>query len=386
MNHKIIHIALDEKFINSAYNQFENAFPNQNIFYILVNDISKNFIYVNPQSNIKKLNLSYDLKDFLDNLSSNNIVIFHSLAEVFYPLVRSLPINLKCIWICFGYEVYRDIRFFNENLLLDTKTQKLYSKGSISLKYKIKEFLRPYIRIIYKNLPLSTFEIKKQVFMRMDYLGCSFTEEYSAIQKYINQKKKLFPFWYYPLEQIVNIDAEVNESRNDIIIGNSGVKSGNHLDAFEKIKNFNLFDRKVIVPLSYGDEYYIIDVLEQGKTTFGLNFQPITSFIPIENYNEIFSRCGIAILNNFRQQAVGSCIGLLWYGSKVFLSTKNPFYVFLKRIGILVYSYEYDLTELSLNIVLTMDEIAHNRKVLKEHLSQSHLIEDLIKQIELIYD
>lgn len=37
---KIIHIATDEKFINTAYWQFEKVAPGQNVFYILVSNLN----------------------------------------------------------------------------------------------------------------------------------------------------------------------------------------------------------------------------------------------------------------------------------------------------------------------------------------------------------
>lgn len=381
MNNNIIHIASDEKFINSAHWQFENAFPNSNIFYIFTSDKSKDFKYVTPQPNIRKFDISTDLSSFLTSLSVNQILIFHSLSESFFPLILKLPKTVQCVWLCFGYEIYTDKRFFKEASLYDTITQKRFGKGEAKSRHLLLDSVRHYIRKVNKKLPLSSFEIKKRAISRMDYIASSFIEEQEAIQKLIKQKKKTFPFWYYPIEQMVNIDETIVNDRNAIIIGNSGTMSGNHLDVFDKIKLLSWTDRTVIVPLSYGNQTYIKEILEEGKATFGAQFMPLTDFMPLKAYNQIIKQCGVALLCNYRQQAVGNTISLLWFGCKVFLSTNNPFYHYLKRIGVEVFSYETDLKDQSSLELLSNETIQKNRKALLNHLNTNLLQAELKEAI-----
>lgn len=381
MNNNIIHIASDEKFINSAHWQFENAFPNSNVFYIFTSDKSKDFKYVTPQSNIHKFSISTDLHFFLDALQKHQIVIFHSLSESFFPLILQLPQSVQCIWLCFGYEIYNDKRFFKEASLYDSITQKRFGKGEAKPNYFVLETVRPFIRKIYRNLPLSSLEIKKKAISRMNYIASSFVEEQEAIEKLIKQKKKTFPFWYYPIEQMVNIDETIINDRNAIIIGNSGTMSGNHLDVFDKIKDLNWTARTIVVPLSYGNETYIKEILEEGKTTFGAQFKPLTDFMPLNEYNQTIKQCGVALLCNYRQQAVGNTISLLWFGSKVFLSTNNPFYHYLKRIGVEVFCYESDLNDQSSLKLLSNETIQNNRKALLNHLNTNLLQAELKEAI-----
>lgn len=381
MNNNIIHIASDEKFINSAHWQFENAFPNSNVFYIFTSDKSKDFKYVTPQPNINKFDISTDLPSFLASLSANEILIFHSLSESFFPLILQLPKTVQCVWMCFGYEIYADKRFFKEASLYDSITQKRFGKGEAKSKYLVLESARPFIRKVNKNLPLSSLEIKKKAISRMDYIASSFVEEQEAIQKLIKQKKKTFPFWYYPIEQMVNIDETIVNDRNAIIIGNSGTMSGNHLDVFDKIKSFSCTDRTIVVPLSYGNETYIKEILDEGKATFGSQFKPLTDFMPLNEYNQIIKQCGVALLCNYRQQAVGNTISLLWFGSKVFLSTNNPFYHYLKRIGVEVFSYESDLNDQSSLELLSNETIQNNREALLYHLNTNLLQAELKEAI-----
>lgn len=377
MTNPIIHIANDEKFINSANWQFENAFPNKNKFYIYFQNKNNNFIHVENKENVTKFSIDEDLDTFITSLQPNQIIVFHSLSDYFFSIVLRLPSFVKCIWFCFGYEVYNDKNLYNEYKLLDKITKQNFGVGDNSLKKQLKNKIRPFYRKFNKDVSYTHFETKMEVFKRMDYIACSFDEEYNSIKKIIKQEKKTFPFWYYPIEKIINIDDKVQENRNDIIIGNSGFMSGNHLDVFDIIKNSNFNDRKIIVPLSYGNKDYIDVIIEKGKLMLGNNFQPLTTFLPLQEYNKSIKNCSHAIFSNHRQQAVGNTIALLWFGSKVFLSNKNPFYGYLKRIGVNVYSVQKDLLNKNAFDNLTAQQIETNRAILFKNLNTQLLLENI---------
>jgi len=105
----------------------------------------------------------------------------------------------------------------------------------------------------------------------------------------------------------------------------------------------------------------------------------------LSDYNELLSNVGIAIFNNHRQQALGNTIALLWFGVKIFLSEQNPFYTFLKRNNIHIFSYENELNENSCNTFLTQEEIEQNRYILFKLLQQDVVTAILKKHIDTIY-
>lgn len=380
MSKRIIHIAIDEKFINSAYKQFEAIYPGRNYFYIISPDKNQKFRFVEQKMGINKSTIPDFLNDVLPHFKKGEAIIFHSFPKLFYPIVWSLPEGIKCVWFCFGFEVYNDVNYFAPKNLLDKITASEFPSTSQNWKMKAKESIRPLVRLMKPNLKLSAFEMKKSAIKKLDYLGSSFDEEFNAILKMIKMRKRNFSFWYYPLEDIVDV-SKLGLPGKDIIIGNSGFMSGNHLDVFEKIKPYRL-EGKIIVPLSYGISSYIKQIVASGEIIFRGKFHPLTEFYPIEEYNKILSGCGIAILNNKRQQAVGNTIALLWFGSKIFLSKKNPFYLYLKRIGVIVYSYEDDLNKTSIVNLLTLSEVAHNRKMLTDNLGRKRLEIELKASID----
>lgn len=377
---KIIHVCEDEKFINSAIDQFEYCFPGSNSFYVLPISKDENFkhvrfeIFVVKFSNEELLLLSSNLPDYA-------IIILHSLPPRFYDFVLQLPKSLPVIWLCFGFEVYSDQNYYKSSILLDRITFQKFPGRVISLKQRVKEQVRPYYRILKPSLAFSHKEIKHKVFKRVNYLCSSFLEEHQSICKILGINKPFFNFWYYPIEIITDIDRSIHFPKTSMIIGNSGFKSLNHLDVFDKIKNYPLANMEVIVPLNYGESKYIQEVLIEGEKDFQSKFKPLLDFMSLKDYNNILESVGVAILNNRRQQAVGNTIALLWFGAKLFLSHKNPFYSYLKRIGIYLYCYETELNAQSCTEFLSLEEIEHNRKILFKELNKEHLANLLKEQI-----
>jgi hypothetical protein len=377
---QIVHICEDEKFINSAVEQFEHCFPRQNTFYVLPVSTDENFKHVKSQDFIHRT-AAADLISISSTLSNSTIVVLHSLSPRFYDFILQLPTNIKIIWFCFGFEVYNDSNYFKNDLLLDKLTKQKFPETKKTAKDKFIEAARPYYRFVKPTLPMSPKEYKHKVMQRINYLGSSFEEEFENVCKLTRLKKQFFHFWYYPLEIITDTQKPIVFPKRNIIIGNSGFKSGNHLDVFDKIKAYSLPDIEIVVPLNYGEAKYIQDILIEGKKVFNATFQPLLDFMPLAAYNTILESVGVAILNNKRQQAVGNTIALLWFGAKVFLSQKNPFYHYLKRKGVIVYCYETELNNKSISQFLSLEQMEHNRIVLFQELNQSHLATLLKEQI-----
>lgn len=378
MSVKIIHICQDEKFINSAIQQFEFSFPKSNIFHIVSH--LPDFVHVKSQECVQHCNVQ-DLKTIAHTLDKSVLVVLHSLSDTFYDFVLQLPKENTVIWLCFGFEIYNDPNFFKTKNLFDIITKNKFPEFKISKKNKTKDLLRPYYRLLNKNLPLSSVEYKVKVLKRVNFLGSSFKEEFESVCSLINQKKLFFDFWYYPLEQILDVSASINLNKKNILVGNSGSNSGNHLDVFAQLKKYNLTAEKIVVPLNYGESKYIDVVVNEGNNQFSQKFQPLLQFLSLQEYNVILEEVGIAVFNNRRQQAVGNTIALLWMGAKVFLSKHNPFYHFLKRKGLNVYCYEIDLNEQNCNQLLSLQQIEHNRSTLFNLLNREKLAVELYEQI-----
>src|SRR5690606_8564482 len=123
----------------------------------------------------------------------------------------------------------------------------------------------------------------------------------------------------------------------------SAFYTNNHLEAFELLKNIDLGKKKIICPLSYGNRNYAKKIADKGKKRWKDNFVPLFKLMPLHEYNEYLRLCGIVIMNNYRQQAVGNILTMIWMGAKVFLNEETSLYKYLKRIGVFVFSISTDL-------------------------------------------
>ena len=99
---KILHVMLDEKFLDMAYRDFETVSPNTSIYTIPKEG--------NPLKYIKTfIPFECTINDYQKLFRENNIkaVVFHSLNPKFYPIFDILPNGIKTLWIGWGYDYYK---------------------------------------------------------------------------------------------------------------------------------------------------------------------------------------------------------------------------------------------------------------------------------------
>lgn len=117
---------------------------------------------------------------------------------------------------------------------------------------------------------------------------------------------------------------------NNILIGNSANPSNNHMEAIEIIEKAELENtRKIYVPLNYGNTKYR-KVLAVEIQKFELNTVLLTEMVPLPEYLQILTTCNVMVLNNLRQQAMGTIIHGLILGCHIYLNANSPQYHFLK--------------------------------------------------------
>ena len=368
---KILHISGDEKFIDAANYLYEKAFPNSNTFFIITannKDYKLNYIknisnYTIYSKNRKSVNeISKQIKNY-DLIVLHNLLCFHA------KIVKKNP---KAIynWVFFGAEIYNRHNLFKNSILGD-KTKKLIKKELIFKKYKT--YLRNIIKYGVPNTVTYAFKYIKHI----DYFTILHKEEYNLFLEkgILDSKMKWLKYTYYPIEFIFNKNKDVKINGNNILLGNSAALTNNSIEAIDILKTLDLGDRKVIIPLSYGDLQYIDDIINYGKKELGNNFYPITNFMPLDDYNNMLQTCNVLIINSYRQQAVGNILASMWMGAKVFLDYRNTFYHYLKRIGCSVYLIN-DLSDTNLNN-LSFEQIEYNRKILLQEIGEEIIVKTL---------
>lgn len=332
MYRKILHVAINEKFIpqfmdfiRDNFNYYDHLFFVFNNYHDFKIKKSKNVILLTnyPNKIIPYLILIHLL------YSAKKIVIHGLWDKNFNRILFLQPWLLKkCYWIMWGGDFY---------------------------------------------YPEKQGWIKKQVIKRIKYLVTGTTGDYELAKKCYGVKGKHIKSFNYPstLYQEVNIKPKTNESIN-ILVGNSADPTNNHLEVFEKLKLYKDEDIKIIVPLSYGDQSYARQVIKAGNAIFGSKFQALTYFMPFENYLNLLSEIDIAIFNHKRQQAFSNIITLLGLGKKVFIRKESTLNGVFKEYGLTVFdSNNIDLQPLG--------EIIKEQNInnVKHYFSKKSLIKSL---------
>ncbi len=340
---KIAHFTNDNIFFDNALTQFESCFPEQNFVFVLSNNTqllkiknNKNQTIVTSYNKIKTNNFDY--------------LIFHSLSFENAKFLNRCKISKhKIIWLLHGYEVY-GLPDFKKEELYETKTMEYFNLKN-NLFEKLKNKIRPIANFFLSSY---TKEIKKAM-KRVDYFGVPYFEEYEFLSKKFNLTSKWLKFSYYPLNTMQN---NLISNSNNIFIGNSASPTSNHLDVFEKLKEFAFnSNQKVISPLSYGDKNYANEIKKIGYSIFGDRFMPLTDFLSLKQYNKLLTSCSVSIMNHKRQQSFGTFLFMVYMGANVFLNENSTIFKFCQQNKIIVSNFKKDKIK-----ALSKQEIAYNKK------------------------
>tara|TARA_Y100000385_G_C13056638_1_gene622325 strand:+ start:460 stop:1617 length:1158 start_codon:yes stop_codon:yes gene_type:complete len=379
---QIAHITKKSHFFHNVSYQFEKAFEGQNSYFLHTREL----VSQEEKEAFSKVEQIYfvgdkakDIADLFERIQKFDIVFLHGLDMFSSRLMLFADMEPKVVFLFFGGEIYEN-----------SKILKSKPFGNLTIK-KYNNFDNRKERFIENSLyrikyVFDTLESKiKKALQKIDYFAVVHKEDYDFMiaNKVMPSSVKYFKFSFYPIEFLYNNEIDTSNSGNNILIGNSRSYANNHLEIFSILSKFNIANRKVIVPLSYGNMKGIDSLVQNGKENLGDRFSPLLELMPLDEYNKMLSTCSVAIMNHYRQQAVGNIIALVYSGAKVYLSSQNTVYHFLKRIGCNVYSVENDLITSNINALepLSKEESTQNKEILYRFLNTEKLIEDLRKDI-----
>lgn len=389
---QILHICPDEKYIDGAIYLFEKAFPGNNLFIIASAYRGAGYRYVSTKdSPTRKVYVNQDTSvELLKDLEKYDVILLHALNSLTSHLVNKSNEKFRFMWVMMGAEVYQNPLVYSKPILGDS-TRAL--KETTIKKTNIIEQLKKYYRKLRYNYIEDYSNVNNDIVKAMsevDSFASLIMEEFEFLTEkgFLSSKAKYQYYTYYPIEYFGSLTKKSICTEGNILIGNSSSYSNNHLEVFEKLKRLYISGRSIIAPLSYGDMNYKKALIPYGRTMFGKQFKPIIDLLPLEEYNNLLSSCGIVIMNHYRQQAVGNILMALWQGSKVYLSDLNILYKFFLRIGCRVYSVEKDLVPENMEALqlLDADSIEQNRKALKMHISEKVLVDKLKQGFKEYYN
>ena len=355
MRMSIFHCITDDKFLDDAIHMFDSIEWVENK-YVIVSKKNSPFKYLKSKDAISIIHP----KEFRSICKKHNlcdVIIIHGLGSLPLELLPLINKKIKVVWFSWGYDIY---------------SNKWPGFKLINISNRIKGYVNE--RQLYNNLKLlikATLKygfkgrsLFKKAINRVDYYSGVFPIEYDLLKKHSFFIAKRIDFNYTKPNVYRKEDLESDPicSGHNILVGNSASYYSNHIDSFNKIASLNLRDRKIVVPLSYGNSFkYVNRVIEYGKKLFGNNFSPVTDFIPFEAYNKLLKSCSIAIFNIEQQAAVGNILIAIWSGAKVFMPTDSMGYKHFNDIGVKIYPLPNKLSQVDIDAPIERSEIMANR-------------------------
>lgn len=321
-------------------NKFEEHIRNTFDLELLVNKYKSNL------AEVKEIN-KYDA------------VILHFLRFEDCDFLINHKINIPVIWFCWGGDILNQGKFYNK--FLKKRTKQLRRKISFDqgiftgLKQIIKEIF-PFT-IDYSGAS----RVKLSALKKVNYIVPVMPGDYFLIKKYYDVNFELHHLNY--VNPLVEKDVFEGATGENILLGNSASYTNNHIDAIDQLYNIDLENRKLIIPLSYGNTKIAEYIAEYAINKLGSKRVIILKdFIPFSKYNKILKSCEIVVMNHIRQQAVGNIIQSLLNGAHIYLREESTVYQYLKDKDFIVSS----LNNVSKLVGLSEKEIIFNRAKAKE--------------------
>lgn len=348
---KILHVIDDEKFIPYC----SATFTSDNIENVFSK--SENF-------------------DFVANTNYFHIIAIHYLNRNCAQVLNKNQFNIPVIWFFWGGDGFLLGKFSNSFLFPRTKL--LFLKQSFKEGFGLG--IKTLLKFIIPTLA-DKFQYNREVIRSFDKINLVvpvMPGDYQLMKQKYDLKAPMYHLNY--VNPVLDLSQPKLNTGFNILLGNSASYSNNHLEIIELLSKMDLGNRKVIIPLSYGDKNYGKYIYNYAKRKLGDKVICLLDFVPIEEYFKILESCSIVIMNHLRQQAVGNIVPMLARGSHVYLQGDSSLYKFLKENGFVISL----LGEMKFIRELTAEEKSRNEKQCMTFFGRStqlQKVENLLKII-----
>ena len=384
-NLNFLHICHDDKFIDFFISDFDSKFAN-NTYFIYREKGIKSLTHIKYDKVISEEKESENFNNIFKSINNYDAIFLHYITPMICLKLNENLKNKKIkIFVMFwGGEIFDLPGVIEDYLGNESKliNKKLCPKKKLNFAFKPRNLILE-IKHFYKD-KFVLKEIRK-TYKRANYFCHFLNEDFKQISKLFPNKAKFIDFNYGNVESFVggNIDPSFNHNSSDILIGNSGSITNNHIEIFNILNEIEIGKRKLFTPLSYSiypSAKYLELVLEKGEKLFDENFKPILNFLEKDEYNKIYNSVEYVFMNHFRSQAMGNIYIALYTGKKLFMSKKSTIFQQLNNYGCLLFAIE-DIPKNKIDVFkkLSIEEKKRNRSIILKYFGKKKINEKYTK-------
>lgn len=331
----VLHLVYDEKFVTFAAEVFASCSGTTNRYLVIVNDDSAPLRFVANLANKQRVTKRYFRSHaMMRELEWCDVLIVHYLGLPGAKLILRAPSRVLVVWSGWGGDYY-DLLPHGEQTLLGDATRSLLLAIDRERSGRLRTMprrIRSAVMRVRNRLVVDP--LLRRAIRRVNYFSAPIPEDFDVFKRLAPGKKhaEYAQLNYASVERTFSSGPAV-VTGDAILVGNSASATNNHADVFDRLAKLDLGGRRIIVPLSYGDEIYRDAVIAYGRRLFGERFEPLIEYMAIERYNVVIGQCSVALMGHRRQQGVGNIAMLLLIGARVFIDRASPVLGHLKARG-----------------------------------------------------
>lgn len=229
------------------------------------------------------------------------------------------------------------LKSININHIKKIVVHGMFDENLVKFLYRNKDYLEKTFWFIWGGDLYRPFNTKIEQYVKENVAGIitSFDEETYKTRYGIDKKCYDCTYPHDLVEEMISISEKEERDWVHILVNNCADLST--IEMFEILAKFKDENIKISTILSYKSAWQkvsLLKIIKKGYETFLEKFNPITDFMPKDEYAQFLSTVDIYISNQDRQQGNGNAAFLCSLGKKVFVKTTNPVYAKYNSLGI----------------------------------------------------
>lgn len=385
----VLHFVIDEKVTDQIIENFSKVDENCK-FLVFVNNKNEEFKYISSQNNtLIKFVEDKDNIDLILNALKPKAILTHAFHLEYAKTIIKIKKTINIAWYTWGFDVYGLPRIKPLTYADQTNEFLVKNVNNLSLgRHVLKNKLTRKLYFKANKGEEDRYSIIFKALKKVDFFVTYLEEDYNYYSKHYPNKLKFISSPFSTIDQYLagNKELVLRHDAKNILIGNSNSIESNHLDVFTILQNQEILKEiKVFTPLSYGggDVMYKNEVINKGRQTMGEAFEPLLDFMERYDYISMLRSCSTGIFYHYRQQAMGNIIAMLYLGSRIYLSHKNPAYKFFINNDISVFDLDNDFLKFQ-NTKLDIQTAKKNKNQLELIFNEDKVLSDIKNLIKTI--